>query len=146
MPATPQVQATTSIIQFYFPPPHPDSVFLKTARPWLTNSVFTYTIVISNSGNLPALNVVMTDVIPVGAAYVPNSLSCSTGTCWDDGTAVYWSGQVLTQALPVSVAFAVTAIAESGPIVNTAVITDPALLGEVTGGRYDAVDQSVRGL
>jgi uncharacterized repeat protein (TIGR01451 family) len=58
--------------------------------------VLTYTVQIINSGDAPALNAVMTDVIPTGTSYVPDSVTCDYGTCWyepaDD--AVYWTGQI----------------------------------------------------
>jgi uncharacterized repeat protein (TIGR01451 family) len=44
---------------------------------------------------------VLTDVIPLGATYLPGSLTCNLGACsYDSGTnSVYWSSGVLMQAL-----------------------------------------------
>ncbi len=110
----------------------PDFADLSTSYKMAPSSVkvgdpFPYTVVISNSGNLPALNAVMTDVIPLGTTYIPGSVGCSSGVCaYDVGdNAVYWLGEVLASEA-VTVTFGVTCTAR-GPVTNTAVISDPIL-------------------
>ena len=85
--------------------------------------VITYTIVMLNSG--PGNMVVtMTDVMPYGVLFIPNSLT--PGATYAAGT-VTWSGTLYPGA-PQSVSFRVLAY-EPGtvgplPIVNTACMTD----------------------
>jgi uncharacterized repeat protein (TIGR01451 family) len=58
--------------------------------------VITYAIDLRNTGSMTLTGAVMTDVIPIGTAFIPGSLSCNMGTCWyDDATnAVYWNGDI----------------------------------------------------
>lgn len=51
-----------------------DKVFAK------TGDILTYTIALNNAGNVPANNVVISDVIPIGTTYVPGSVINATGT------------------------------------------------------------------
>jgi uncharacterized repeat protein (TIGR01451 family) len=116
---TPYVGSTDVVISFhYFAPTwdwyfEVDQVRVQSPSPdfgdsykevWPTKAVagdvLTYTVQIINSGNAPALGAIMTDVIPAGTAYVPDSLDCSLGTCWYDDVdnAVYWSGELLPPA------------------------------------------------
>ncbi len=55
-----------------------------------------YTVVIENSGDVPALDTTMTDVVPAGTTFVPGSLTCDSGSCsYDAGTnTVSWFGAV----------------------------------------------------
>jgi uncharacterized repeat protein (TIGR01451 family) len=82
----------------------------------------TYTIMLTNSGNLVAANVVLTDPIPLGTVFVPGS---------SGGGAIYnpsldqieWSGAV-PRGGSVRLSFAVTVtIIEPATIVNTAYIS-----------------------
>jgi uncharacterized repeat protein (TIGR01451 family) len=76
--------------------PSPD-LSESTKEVWPTKAepgdVLTYTVHISNTGDAPAWQAVMTDVIPAGTAYVTDSVDCSFGDCgYDAGDdAVYWS-------------------------------------------------------
>jgi uncharacterized repeat protein (TIGR01451 family) len=79
-----------------FEPPVPafDTSY-KLASPKVEpDNIIDYGVVVFNSGDAPAYNAVMTDVIPAGTSYVPGSVTCDYGTCWyepaDD--AVYWTG------------------------------------------------------
>lgn len=51
-----------------------DKVFAR------TGDIITYTIMLNNAGNVPANNIVITDVIPAGTSYVAGSLTGATGT------------------------------------------------------------------
>jgi uncharacterized repeat protein (TIGR01451 family) len=83
--------------------------------------LMTYTIVISNTGDLFAGNAVMTDAIPFGTAYVSDTVTCDSGTCWYDevDNAVYWSGQVgALAAAPIALEAAVPAPTSAGTATN----------------------------
>jgi uncharacterized repeat protein (TIGR01451 family) len=71
-----------------------------------------YTIEIVNTGELPALSTVLTDVIPYGTEYVADSLVCSAGDCWFDEIAntVYWTGTVDAPSVPLIQPFVEPAI------------------------------------
>lgn len=45
-----------------------------------TGETITYMLILNNAGNVPANNVVITDVIPTGTTFVPGSLVGATGT------------------------------------------------------------------
>ncbi|MGX8850335.1 DUF7507 domain-containing protein [Amedibacillus sp. YH-ame10] len=45
-----------------------------------TGDIITYSIALNNAGNVPANNVVITDIIPTGTTFVPGSLVGATGT------------------------------------------------------------------
>ncbi|MGX8833513.1 DUF7507 domain-containing protein [Amedibacillus sp. YH-ame6] len=51
-----------------------DKLFAK------TGDIITYSILLTNAGNVPANNVVVTDIIPAGTSFVPGSLLGATGT------------------------------------------------------------------
>jgi uncharacterized repeat protein (TIGR01451 family) len=120
---------TTYLFEDFEPPAAPDLTGSQKLAPFTVQAgqPITYQIVISNSGAAPALNAIMTDTLP--AAYVPGSLSCTGGSCWEDGTAVYWSGSVPTGTL-VTVVFAVdsSAVGCGNAVTNTAVLSDPQAL------------------
>jgi len=133
-----------------------DDVSVVTAEPNLSNSeknapvvaesgeTITYTIVISNSGNLSATLATMTDALPAGVTYDGN-LSCTSGSCnYDTPTnSVLWSG-VVTNTESVTVEFTAELSGTCGSVItNTAVISDPLTAAPVTVNAvteiYDAV-------
>jgi uncharacterized repeat protein (TIGR01451 family) len=85
-----------------------------------TDSRFTYTIVIDNSSDNPALNASLDDPIPAGLTYVPGSV---TGGAVFEAAAnkIKWSGDVAPNSA-VTITFEVDVTAESGLITNTASI------------------------
>jgi uncharacterized repeat protein (TIGR01451 family) len=117
-------------------PPMPDLSTSSKGAPIKVaiGEAITYTIVVSNSGNLTAPNTFLTDTIPAGSSYIADSLACDSGTCWYDAgdDAVYWTG-VVTDGQGIDLTFAVdTSAAGCGDtITNTAVITDPLLMDAV---------------
>jgi uncharacterized repeat protein (TIGR01451 family) len=82
----------------------------------------TYTLALHNTGNLDA-SVYLTDVIPSGLMYVPNTLSASSGTASDAlSPTLRWNG-TLAVGVSVTLRYAVTVTADTTQaLVNTAVI------------------------
>lgn len=74
----------------------------------------TYTIRVSNTGNVTATTLVITDALPGGANYV----GCEGGTCGESGGTVTWSGLTVPANDTAGVTFVVTAC--TGPLVNSA--------------------------
>lgn len=73
----------------------------------------TYTLRASNTGNLTATSVVITDAVPSGTGY----LGCQGGTCGESGGVVTWSGLSVPLNQTVAVSFIVTA--NEGTLVNS---------------------------
>ena len=81
----------------------------------------TYQIAVTNSGNVPADNVVITDLLPVGTAYVPGSLSVNVPASGNPTTGITLTNPVAPgQTVAISFQINVTAIPNPNPIVNTA--------------------------
>ncbi|MCI0395891.1 MAG: DUF11 domain-containing protein [Chloroflexi bacterium] len=91
----------------------------------------TYTIVVSNTGNIASTSTVMTDTIPAGTTYVPGSVACTGGattTCaYDAGpNAIRWEGGIGTgDSVTVTYAINPTAGSCGVTIANSAIISDP---------------------
>ena len=88
--------------------------------------VVTYTVEVRDLTMPPGTTVYMTDVVPSGAEYVPDSLSASSGVANDDDApTLSWSG-TLDPPPVVMVTYAVTVTA-SGPLaaINTATMDAP---------------------
>jgi uncharacterized repeat protein (TIGR01451 family) len=96
--------------------------------------VLTYTVEVRDLTAPPGTTVYMTDVVPSGLEYVPDSLSASSGVVNDDDApTLSWSG-VLDPPPMVVVTYAVTVTA-SDPLaaINTATMDAPG---------YDSVEHS----
>ena len=96
----------------------PDEVFL--------GEPITYTITISNSGNLIGTGTMMTDTIPAGTTYINNSLTCDTGVCSYSGAldAILFTGDI-DYGQETTVTFAVMPTSGNCTINNNATITAP---------------------
>jgi uncharacterized repeat protein (TIGR01451 family) len=83
----------------------------------------TYTVAIQASETPPTETVTLNDTVPAGLAYVPDSLTATSGVVNDAAApALTWTG-LLTPTPAVTVTYAVTvATTEWGDITNTAVI------------------------
>lgn len=90
--------------------------------------VLTYTITIRNQGGPISAMVSLTDTLPTGLTYLPETLWASSGNSNDEeAPTLRWSG-VLSPTTTVTVWFAATvATSQSGYLNNTAVITGPGI-------------------
>lgn len=68
------------------------------------NNTLTYTVNVTNYGPSVATNVIITDILPTGAAYVTNSCNCASGT---NGVLSY-TASTLAVGSGVSFSFSVT--------------------------------------
>ncbi|MEG1834804.1 MAG: hypothetical protein RR229_01650 [Oscillospiraceae bacterium] len=85
------------------------------------DDVITYNLVVKNSGNTPANNVVITDPVPNGTVLVPGSLSVSVPYTGDPNTAITLTGSIPAGGtVTITFKVKVTAIPNPNPIVNVA--------------------------
>ncbi len=68
------------------------SVKRASAATFASGELLTYTIILTNSGNSVAANLVVTDPIPVGATFVPGSLSGNGATYNTSQNRIEWNG------------------------------------------------------
>ena len=91
----------------------------------------TYTIMLNNQGSSAASGVTLTDVIPIGAAYVPGSLSGSGATYNPGQKQIEWSG-VVPAAESITLSYAVTVnVTGIATIVNDAYVSLNGVLDRV---------------
>jgi uncharacterized repeat protein (TIGR01451 family) len=88
----------------------------------------TYRLSLSNSGQLPASGVTLVDPIPQHTRYVPDSVTCSAGTCRyeEQANEIRWSGEIPGES-QVALSFAVTLSSidqDSMPIANEATLRE----------------------
>ena len=90
----------------------------------------TYTIIIHNSGGPSADTVSVSDSIPTGLAYVPQSITATLGTpSYNDGV-IHWSG-VLSDTPEVIIIYAATVTEK-----DVRLITNTALIDAGSAGVY----------
>ena len=134
MALTSTVYPATGLTYTWTPPP-PAANFTTSTKTAPAESLvgdpITYTITITNSGDLATTATNLTDLIPDDTTYVADSLTCSSGTCaYDSGNnQVTWDGAVAI-AESISISFQVDpAERPCGSLVNNAaVITDATAL------------------
>ncbi|MEZ0485176.1 ice-binding family protein [Fibrella aquatica] len=85
-------------------------------------NTLTYTLVLTNSGNGPASNVVVRDSTTAGLSYVPNSATAPAGTTFTPGSPISnWLVPTLAAGQSLTLTFQATAD-QSGILYNTAFI------------------------
>jgi len=88
------------------------SISKAAASDAVASTRLTYTIRVSNTGNVAATALVITDALPVGGNYA----GCGGGTCGAIGSVVTWSGLTVPAGDTVDVTLVVTTC--TGPLVN----------------------------
>jgi uncharacterized repeat protein (TIGR01451 family) len=94
----------------------------------------TYTITISNSGDVAANNVRITDTLPAQLTYVSGSATASSGDVTAAANTIYWQGDVDTMG-QVAVSFAAvldSPLSVGSVITNTAHLDHEAMLWQLT--------------
>lgn len=85
--------------------------------------VITYQLAVHNSGNVPADNVVLTDLVTSGATYVPNSLSANVPVSGTPAAIQLINPLAPGETASITFQVKVTAIPNPNPIVNQATVT-----------------------
>jgi uncharacterized repeat protein (TIGR01451 family) len=120
-----------AVVDSYTLSPPPNLTITKIAAPPDGSFVefgdtITYTIHVTNSGG-PAGSMVITDVIPAGAAYTPNSLTASLGSPGFDGAQATVSISNLPANAALTITFKITVTVKlSMTLVNTATLYSAA--------------------
>lgn len=95
-----------------------------------SGEVFAYTIQVRNTGKLLDETITLTDIIPPGLSYVPDSFSATLGTVDDSGApTLRWSG-ALSEQRAVTITFQVQVEVPEDRVqflTNTATLTIPSL-------------------
>lgn len=94
--------------------------------PLLPGERITYTIIISNSGDLTATNVVISDTIPANTTFIPESLELVSTSGITGTPPTLAEGITLDPASLVTVTYAVTVnsnLVDGTPIINAAAVT-----------------------
>lgn len=82
--------------------------------------VITYQVAITNTGNVPADNVILSDPVANGTMYVPNSLTASVGFTGSPLTTIHFINPIASGAtVSLSYQVQVTAVPNPNPIANT---------------------------
>lgn len=104
----------------------------------VTGAPFSYTINVANAGPSVATNVVVTDVIPAGLAFV--NANASQGSCTGTTTITCNLG-TLNSGASASITINTTVTATSGTVTNTAVVTSST--ADPNGGNNTSTTPSV---
>lgn len=92
----------------------------------------TYTLTMTNLGELPGTSTVVTNPIPQGVSYLDGSANVvGGGTLNASASLIEWSGAI-NQNQAVTITFQVNVLSVSGYITNSATITDPAAVQMAT--------------
>jgi|GEM_PF-6439224 len=120
--------------------PAPSYVAQKSVAPIgprYTEEAVTYTIVLTNVGNLTG-TAALNDPIPANAQVVPDSMT--GGAVYSDVlNAVVWSPISLAPHNSVTTTFRVTLTATNGSVTNTAAISDAAIFAPVSASAASAM-------
>jgi len=140
-------------VEFQYPAPSPNlrSSYIEAPSKLEQGVPLAYTIVISNSGSVPARDADLVGDLPPGTTYIPGSLSCSSGHCWYDdvGRAVRWIGGVaaLTESPNRSPSeLSVTPAGSKQRSQPVELKVDPAARGSVMAGAWQPQDSLVLAL
>jgi uncharacterized repeat protein (TIGR01451 family) len=89
-----------------------------------------YTILLQNSGLALTDTLTLTDTLPVGLTYLPNSLSASTGS-WDDSGSptLFWVGTLVGNG-PVTLVYSATVTTNSVQIIKNTAQVDAGSAGK----------------
>lgn len=111
--------------------------------------VITYQVAVTNSGNVPASNVILTDPVPNGTTYVLGSLAADVAFTGSPMTTIHLTNAIAPgQTVSLTYQVLVTAIPNPNPIPNTVKVTfnytvnplDPnAVVGDSTSNTVNTV-------
>jgi uncharacterized repeat protein (TIGR01451 family) len=111
-------------------------------NPVTVGSNLTATIIVTNSGPNPALNVVVSNVLPAEVNYVPGSASASQGTVVNVGGVIVANLGTIPNSGSVSITFR-EAPAIAGSVTNTARVTGLATDGNSANNSASAVSAAL---
>jgi len=95
------------------------------------NDVFTYSIHLQNSGDPLTDTITVTDVIPAGLSYIPNSVTATLGTPTYSNGAIHWSG-VLSDTSDAIITYAVKVTTKETQVIPNVATIDATPIGVYT--------------
>jgi len=95
------------------------------------NDVFTYTIHLHNSGSPLTCTVTLTDSIPAGLSYIPDSVTATLGTPTYSNGIILWS-DVLSDISHVIITYTVKVTTEDIQVIHNVATIDAAYIGIYT--------------
>lgn len=87
------------------------------------SATLAYTLAVTNNGPADIQNLVITDTLPPGVAYLSGSLNMPNGSCSESGGTVTCTLSSLAASAAVTATLEVTAPASEGVITNTAMVS-----------------------